>query len=70
MSKMKTKSCYGCGTPIPELRMNNGKYSFYCSRCTCATKEYGNIFEALLDWNNGVTIPEDGKKFWDIIKPW
>ena len=41
---MKAYSCYACGKAIPELRMNNGKYSFYCSKCTCATKEKGSIF--------------------------
>ena len=64
---MKTNSCYACGKPIPELRMNNGKYSFYCSKCTCATKEHGSIFEALLDWNEGIVYYEDGIKFWNLI---
>ena len=64
---MKVYSCYACGKAIPELRTNNGKYSFYCSKCTCATKEKGSIFEALQDWNEGVTYYEDGKKFWNLM---
>lgn len=63
---MKINSCYACGTPIPELRMNDGKYSLYCDKCTYATKWKEDLFEVQSDWNKGITYCEDGKKFWNL----
>lgn len=63
---MKINSCYACGTPIPELRMNDGKYSLYCNYCTCATKWKEDFFEVQSDWNEGITYYEDGKRFWHL----
>ena len=64
---MDVRSCYGCGKPIPELRIKDNKYSFYCDRCTCATKWKEDLFEAQSDWNEGHTYYEDGEKFWKLM---
>lgn len=67
---MDIRSCYACGTPIPELRMKDKEYSFYCRKCTCATKWKEDLFEVQSDWNEGHVTPENGKTFWNLIKPW
>lgn len=64
---MDVRSCYGCGKPIPELRIKDNKYSFYCNRCTCATKWKEDLLEVESDWNEGHTYYEDGKKFWKLM---
>ena len=53
---MKTEPCYACKTPIPILEMKDGKYSFRCSKCNCATK-YDDLLLALEAWNEGHTFP-------------
>lgn len=64
---MNVSRCYGCGDPIPELRRKDGKLSFYCQRCTCATKWKSDFFEVLSDWNEGHTYTEDEEKFWKLV---
>ena len=64
---MKINNCYACGKPIPELRIKDGKYSFYCNKCTCATKWKEDLLEVQSDWNEGIIYPEDDKKYWDLI---
>lgn len=63
---MDIRNCYGCGKPVPELRIKDNKYSFYCDKCTCATKWKEDLFEVQSDWNEGITYYEDGKKFWNL----
>jgi hypothetical protein len=64
---MKINSCYVCGKPIPELKMKDGKYSFYCDKCTCATKQKEDLFKAQSDWNEGYVYPEDEDKYWKLM---
>jgi hypothetical protein len=64
---MKLKGCYACGKPIPELRMKDNKYSFYCKYCTCATRWKDSLSEIEFDWNEGYVIPEDSKKYWGLV---
>jgi len=64
---MEIRSCYVCGEPIPELRIKNNRYSFYCNKCTCATKWKKDLLEAQSNWNEGHIIPEDDKRYWGLI---
>lgn len=64
---MKINSCYVCGKPIPELRMKDGKYSFYCDECSCATKWKEDLFKTQSDWNEGYVYPEDEDKYWKLM---
>ena len=56
---MNMNGCYLCGTPIPELRVKDKKYSFKCDHCGCATKYKDDLFEAQNDWNDGITYSPD-----------
>ena len=53
---MKISPCYVCKTPIPELQVEEGKFSFRCQLCGCATK-FKAFPEAVKDWNGGYTYP-------------
>ena len=53
---MRLNPCYVCKTPIPELKMDDGKYAFHCTKCGCSTK-YKDLFDAEKDWNDGITYP-------------
>ena len=64
---LKLKPCYGCGTPIPQLILEDGKFNFRCTKCTCETKQQETFEIALNNWNDGRTFPFDNKKFWGII---
>lgn len=65
---MNIRNCYACGGSIPELRFNDGKYSFHCDKCTCATKWKEDLFDAQSDWNEGIIYPEDDKKFFNLMR--
>ena len=64
---LNLKPCYGCGTPIPQLILEDGKFNFRCTKCTCETKQQETLEIAFNNWNDGGTYPFDNKKFWGII---
>ena len=66
---MNMNRCYGCGKPIPKVEFVGEKYVIKCSKCGCATKAKDNFFEAVKDWNEGHTFPEDEAAFWRMIMP-
>ena len=58
---MKLNSCYVCGTPIPELKIQGDLFSFRCEKCGCSTN-YKSLFDAENDWNDGVIYPVSCEK--------
>ena len=43
---MSMAACLGCGKPIPELIINEGKFNFVCTKCHCETKPQDTLEEA------------------------
>lgn len=64
---LKPKPCYGCGTPIPQLILEDGKFNFRCTKCSCETRKQETLEIALNFWNKGKTYPFDEKLFWSLI---
>lgn len=65
--ELKPKPCYGCGTPIPQLILEDGKFNFRCTKCTCETKQQEALEIALSLWNEGKTYPANEKIFWGFV---
>ena len=65
---MDINNCYACGEPIPELKIRNEEYSFCCNKCKCSTKWRKVLFEAQLDWNNGIIYCDDNDTFWKMMR--
>ena len=61
---MNINDCYVCKKPIPKIRIEEGKFSLYCDKCTAATKWKEDLFEVQSDWNEGIVYFEDGAKFY------
>ena len=64
---LKPKPCYGCGTPIPQLILEYGKFNFRCTKCTCETRQQETLEIALSLWNEGKIYPQNEKLFWSLI---
>lgn len=62
---MSMAACLGCGKPIPELIMVEGKFNFVCTKCHCETKPQDTLEEAERLWNEGRIYPQNNDEFMD-----
>lgn len=60
--------CWGCGKPIPELLIKDGKFNFRCTKCGCETRPQDTIYEAKDIWNEGRTFPFDETAFMMVMR--
>lgn len=59
--------CWGCGKPIPELLVENGKFNFRCQKCGAETRFQDTIYEAVDIWNEGRTYSFDEAAFMAVV---